>query len=149
MVLELQAPFIKNFKGAYLNVNSENRRTVMLVPKMGRKTSMSYARYLMCCHLNRILTKEEQVDHKDEDKTNDDIDNLQILTISQNNKKTILMNGRSAKTITLTCPQCYNVFTRSARHLKPKLNAGKQPCCSKECAGKYCHPSNYFNRKDE
>ena len=45
------------------------------------------ARHLMELKEERILDRDEQVDHVDEDKTNDHIDNLQILPVSENIKK--------------------------------------------------------------
>ena len=46
-------------------------------------------RYLMCVHLGYILPTELEVDHKDNDKTNDDFNNLQILTKEQNRIKEV------------------------------------------------------------
>ena len=46
------------------------------------KKNITYAKYLMEMHLNRELSKDETVDHIDHIKTNDVIENLQILSRS-------------------------------------------------------------------
>ena len=52
--------------------------------KNGKRTTQSYPRYLMEQHLGRPLLDTEEVDHTDEDYTNDDINNLQLLTKIEN-----------------------------------------------------------------
>ncbi len=85
----------------------------------------------MCCKLNRYLSDDEHVDHIDNDKMNDSISNLQILSQKENNQK-----GRSKSLMTLRCPVCNNEFTKEARNLKNKLASGKEPTCSRTCGGK-------------
>lgn len=93
------------WKTGYIVINSENRRNVCLVNSEQHRTTISYARYLMCVKLGYIISSEFEVDHIDEDKTNDDIENLQILTKKENlqkfketvKRKTILTHG------TLSC----------------------------------------------
>lgn len=88
----------------------EGRRFVFLV-KEGNKsdrTTLAYARYLMCIELGRVLNREEEVDHKDNNKLNDVLTNLQLLTRPQNIKK-------SAKPLTmvkLVCDFCGTSFER-------------------------------------
>lgn len=136
MKIKLKSPFIKDFKAGYLNINKEPRRLVLLVRFDNTKTTVSYARYLMSCKLNRYLLKSEEVDHKDNDKLNDQIDNLQILTREENNiKKREFYNIKLATDITLTCPNCNTIFTRPSHNIKHKLLKGKTPCCSRKCGG--------------
>ena len=59
-------------------------------------------RYLLAVKLGRYLTDEEQVDHIDDDKTNDNIDNLQILTVKENAVKSGLANRKEIKHGTLS-----------------------------------------------
>lgn len=84
MKIELQPPFDKEWKHGYLVTNKENRKMVCLVNDRKTRKTISYARYIMSVKLGRELSKEEQVDHIDNDKTNDSIDNLQILTAEDN-----------------------------------------------------------------
>lgn len=140
MKIELKSPFILEFKAAYLNINKEPRRVVLLVRKDNTKTSMSYARYLMCCHLNRFLKKEEHVDHIDNNKLNDCIENLQILSAKENNiKKNSNLGIKLEEDIELNCPICGIKFIRPARNIKFKIKNGKNPTCSRKCGGIYSH----------
>lgn len=98
--------------------------------KTKHRTTMSWARYVMSCHLGRELDKNiETVDHIDGDKLNDSLDNLQLLTRADNVRK-------SKKTLTLIeliCPVCKAYFyrRRGQTHL---IKGGKHSCCSRECA---------------
>lgn len=69
----------------------EGRRFAVLYPadkSSGlKRTTISYARYLMSVKEGRVLEEYEEVDHIDNDKTNDEISNLQILTRSENVRK--------------------------------------------------------------
>lgn len=69
----------------------ENRNYAVLTPIYKnselKRTTISYARYLMSVKLKRFLTVEETVDHIDNDRTNDSIENLQILSDKEDKKK--------------------------------------------------------------
>ena len=127
----LDEPFSLDYACGYLNTNREPRRVLMLVGLDGRKTSTSYARYLMSCRLKRYLNSDEHVDHIDNDKMNDSIDNLQILTQKENNAK-----NKKRTFIELLCPVCRNTFHKEARQVNFKIKNGKTPTCSRSCGGK-------------
>lgn len=134
----LDYPFSEHYKSGYLNTNKEPRRIVSLVAKDGKRTSVSYARYLMSCFLKRYLNKNEHVDHKDDNKMNDSLYNLQILSPKENNvKKNNKNNIKLAQDIALVCPVCSTKFSRPSRNIKHKLKNGKTPCCSRRCGGVY------------
>lgn len=66
------------------------RRYVIVLWGSGRdvpRKSMAYARWLMECHLGRELTKEETVDHRDDDTLHDEVSNYQILSHGDNVRK--------------------------------------------------------------
>lgn len=115
----------------------ENRRYANLVSikdgKKDRKT-ISYARYLMSVKEKRILNPEEHVDHKDNNKLNDNINNLQILTLKENNIKESIRRGR--KMVLLKCPSCGKEFIkrRNQTHL---CKGGKYTGCSRKCSSKF------------
>ena len=104
---------------AYLRIsnsnksNSKGRRIIGLYSrnKNPKRLTMSYARYLLCLKEKRILSRNEQADHKDGNKTNDNLNNLQILTPTENNKKRVTEHGISRMMVKLICPTCDNVFT--------------------------------------
>lgn len=59
--------------------NRENRNIVRIKEDDGKYHTHSYARYLMEKHIGRKLNHNEEVHHIDEDKTNDVIENLEII----------------------------------------------------------------------
>lgn len=65
----------------YLSLSPINKNGKL--DKNKKKIFISYSRYLMCVKEGRILSKNEEVDHIDNNKTNDDPSNLQIITPSK------------------------------------------------------------------
>lgn len=127
------------FDDYYLHVvyhKGEGRRYANLVPidktKHKRRTT-SYARYLMSIREGRFLTKDEEVDHIDNNKLNDDIDNLQILTPEENRKKAEVRV--QTKMAVIKCPHCGKIFEkpRGNTHL---VKGGSYTSCSRHCNGK-------------
>lgn len=115
----------------YLCINPENRRNVCLVHKITKKrTTVSYARYLMAVSEKRILNKNEQVDHMDEDKTNDILSNLQILTQIANTRKSVIDRNRTQKMVELKCPSCDSIFIKPFNYTQKGYHYN---VCSKEC----------------
>lgn len=113
----------------------EGRRYANLIPidktsNLKRKT-ISYARYLMSVKEKRILNKNEHVDHIDNDKTHDDINNLQILSLRENNIKEAKRRGK--KTVILKCPHCGVIFEKRKgdTHLQ---KGGLYTGCCKKCS---------------
>lgn len=83
----IRKPFCNDYKVGYIINGSEGRRIVMLIAPDGTRKCTAYARYLMSVKLGRYLDKTETVDHINEDKSDDRIDNLQILSNADNIKK--------------------------------------------------------------
>jgi len=110
----------------------ENRWQAVLVGKNDR-TTLSYARYLMSVHLGRILDKSEHVDHINGDKTDDRIENFQILTPKENRLK---YNALDCPTelVKLKCPICGIDFSRSKSRAYQAIHKDKDQCCSRKCA---------------
>lgn len=114
----------------------EGRNYANLIPidrrgALKRKT-ISYARYLMSVKEKRVLDKNEHVDHKDNDKTNDDIDNLQIMTLAENNVKEAKRHGR--KYVRLKCPNCGCIFEKPKRQTHLQKSRQKYTSCSRHCS---------------
>ena len=79
--------------------------------------------------IKSYLNKNEQVDHIDNDKTHDTLENLQILTPRENIIKS------SSKTLhDFICGWCDTAFQLESRqmHKSRKL----PPCCSRSCSAK-------------
>ena len=100
----------------------------------GTRRTQSYPRHLMEQHLGRELAADEHVDHINNDKTDNRIENLQILSPAENNRK----SAKAPEKQECICPECgikFMAFSRYVRHNQHKqLKAG--PFCSKRCAGK-------------
>lgn len=141
MIIELQEPFKSIWKSGYLVVNSENRRNVLLRGFSSEVTTISYARYLVCVKLGYILSSEYEVDHIDNDKTNDDISNLQVLTKRENKRKQELWYEENEMiSYGLVCAQCGMSFLLSRSQMTPRLSQNVEYAfCSRSCASKHQH----------
>ena len=128
----------------YTLVSKKNGRTSVSLSHINGSHSkhISYARYLMSVHLGRILEESEHVDHINNDPLDDRIENLQILSHSENcskfNKE--IQGGKTL--IDLICP-CGVSFTRKKgnTHLTPSRKA-INTFCSRKC------PENHKNLKE-
>jgi hypothetical protein len=117
----------------YIVTNSENRKNLCLVHKVTKKrTTIAYARYLMSVKEARVLTKLEEVDHIDGNKTNDVLNNLQIVSKVENIKKSRIERGISRKMIRFICDGCGEVHVKylNQSHLQ---KGNKFTSCSKKC----------------
>lgn len=140
--IELEYPYNEHYIAGYLNTNSEPRRVVLLVDKDKKQSSTSYARYLMSCHLKRFLSKDEHVDHIDNNRMNDVIENLQILTLQENNKK-----GKRRKWIKYVCNGCGEV--KEKEHSKSHLSKGEKYSLTTSCSRKCARKSQTENNREE
>lgn len=139
MRIELEPPFKDKWRLAYLLTCPDSRRRVFMYNGHDDRFGMSYARYLMCVKLGRLLTKDEHVDHIDEDKTNDDIENLQILTPEENQAKNAEWRKKQGCweiPVLLSCPVCETDFVRSGWAAKKRITKGLPMTCSKSCSAK-------------
>jgi hypothetical protein len=145
MQINLQEPFLSKWSKGYLRVNIENRRIVDLFNSDNDRTTISYARYLMGVKLGYEVPTEYEVDHKDNDKTNDDINNLQLLTSEQNRiKQEWYYVEHVQNCYGVECNWCGTHFLLTERQVKMKLSAGVNNIfCSRSCSASY----NAYNGK--
>ena len=89
--------------------------------------------------LGYLVPDHLQVDHKDNDKTNDDINNLQLLTGQQNLlKKTLDYIENKQICYGYECANCDNAFILTERQVKMRLAQNVENAfCSKSCSAKY------------
>lgn len=133
--ITLQPPYSSRWKAGYIVTNREGRKTVILFNSDSDRTSTQYARYVLAVKLGRFLDETEEADHIDNDKTNDDIANLQVLTVQQHRAKSDSL--RTKAMVKIRCPTCGVDFLRrrGVTQVAPALK-GKITCCSAMCSNK-------------
>ena len=132
--IEIVGPYATLYRVGYVRTDSTGRRRLDLKNSNLDRTTITYAKYLMSIRIGRFIDENiEQVDHIDNDRTNDDIENLQILTISEHiNKSKTERNGRTY--IKCVCAYCNCEFERELRQMYKNY---KNTFCSRSCNGKY------------
>lgn len=126
---------IKKVHGPYTR-KQDRRKIVVIQYEDGTKTTKSYARYLMEKHLQRSLNEDEDVDHINNDKTDDRIENLRILCRKENVKKAILFHDNQTRIYHFVCPICLKQSIKPLREVKGNWKKRKNgPFCSRECGG--------------
>lgn len=118
----------------------KGRKVVILYDDNGNKIKgQYYSRYLMEQKLGRELATNEEVDHIDEDKTNDDINNLQVLIKAEHKDKHARFSKYS--TFNRNCIACDKEMILNRDQFMKLLNRIKQgktgPFCTLKCSGKY------------
>lgn len=130
----LEYPYSKNWKCGYLNINAEGRATLTLYNSPTDRSSTQYARYLLSVKLGRYLTETEEVDHIDDDKTNNDLDNLQLLSSIENLNK--LNHVKGITMAEFICPVCGDIFSIEKRRSPLAIKSKNAATCSRTCGGK-------------
>ena len=112
----------------------DGRRFIVYKGEDNKYHSKAYARYLMEQHLGRKLTNEEEVHHKDHNKMNDVIENLEV------KNKTAHRREHNIKPIIIE--HCYicgsNIIVDSKKRANHYRSKNKNPdkwFCSKHCSG--------------
>lgn len=133
MLLELDSPFKEIWTKGYLRESDrDGRKRVDLINSKNERTTISYARYLKCVDVGIIISCDFEVDHIDNDCSNDDIENLQILTKEEHLEKT-LRDRKKRSIVSLKCPCCGKEFERFENQIKPNTT----PKCSRRCNALY------------
>ena len=112
----------------------DGRKFIVYKGEDNKYHSKAYARYLMEQHLGRKLTNEEEVHHKDYNKMNDIIENLEV------KNKTAHRREHNIKPIIIE--HCYicgsNIIVDSRKRANHYRSKNKNPdkwFCSKHCSG--------------
>jgi len=102
----------------------------------GKYTTKLEHREVMEKHLGRKLKSTEYVHHKDEDPTNNNIDNLEVMSAYEHSKH----HHGDQEIVNLICVRCNKKFDRFARdekHNRKKTKSG--PYCTLSCSSKAYH----------
>ena len=131
MKIELEEPFKSLWNSGYLIEGSTSagvgRKMVVLHNNSKDRTTISYARYLWII-TNGDIPLSFQVDHINNDRTDNRLENLQLLTKEENLNK----SKRSTTYIHKKCELCNKPF-------KVRTGNGKTKTCSRSCGGKLSH----------
>jgi len=68
----------------------KDNRLIINIVNNGKKTTMSYPKYLMEEYLGRPLEDDEMVHHCDKDKSNNDIENLELMLLNEHSRSHML-----------------------------------------------------------
>lgn len=123
----------------YLYVGKDNRSRVVIKRDDGTMTSVSYPRILMEEKLGRPLKPYEDVHHIDGNKTNNSIENLEIVNHGEHQKR---HNPPKYHDMKVKCDVCGKEFVYTAKqqsNYQKDLNRGihRGHTCSKRCAALY------------
>lgn len=108
----------------------DNRLRIQVIFSDGRRTYMSYPKYLMEVHLGRYLEKDET------DPLNNDISNLTVIDRAEHANNDAIRN----KNITVVCQYCGKEFTIPGSKIRGRNRTDRHQSgyfCSRECTGKY------------
>lgn len=135
MKIELSEYFKKlGYVKGYLVKDKKGRMDIHLIKECkrgGKRKCMAYAKYLWMSHNESEVPEGYQVDHINNDYTDDTIENLQLLTRYDNIKK----SAQKSATTEIICPICGKSFMFPNRLLRFRPN----PTCSRRCGGIKSH----------
>ena len=92
-------------------------------------------RIVMENHLGRLLERNEVVHHKDENKKNNNISNLELTTVVDHASDHGLKHGKQIAI--LKCPFCKTIFERRKGNTHLSKGQGEYTTCSKPCRGSF------------
>lgn len=133
MIINLEKPFSDDWRKGYLRQSKDGRKRVDLFNSDKDRTTISYARYLVCVDRGEYLPRDYEVDHINGDNSDDRLDNLQVLYKDEH----LLKSAKERTTGALLehiCPECGTVFKK----YKCKIDKhSKNSFCSRSCNGKF------------
>jgi len=108
-----------------------------LVPVHPNCTKNGYVlehRIVMENHIGRLLNLNEVVHHKDKNKKNNHISNLELLNYKEHARLHGLEQGKQM--VELKCPSCNTIFHRRKGQTYLVKTKNSYTCCSRSCRGK-------------
>lgn len=119
-------------------VVSKGKYNYAVVPNHPNAIRCGYVlehRIVMENNLGRILLRTEIVHHKNDNKKDNRIENLEV----KNNPEHVKMHMESIGIcmVELKCPECEKIFTKRKGLSFLTKGRGKYNCCSPRCRGKF------------
>ena len=102
-------------------------------PNSSKYGYVLHHRIVMENHLGRLLNSNEVVHHKNENKKDNRIKNLELMDYREHVK---IHSTKGRTMITLKCPECKTIFDRERRNTF-LINKTTYTCCSNSCRGKF------------
>jgi len=124
-------------KGTY------NYAVVRNHPKADKHGYVLEHRVVVENHLNRLLNSDEIVHHKNGQKKDNRITNLEVLTTLAHNREHSKDVGK--RWVTLRCPNCSALFDKP-RNQTFLDKGGESTCCSRRCRGQFSARIQYQGR---
>lgn len=116
--------------------SKDNGRQFVIIHDAIFTKTLTYPRYLWMMHHQQLIPDGYEVDHIDNDFTNNTISNLQLLTTTDNNLKRDKVLGYNSSGYTFNCPVCGT--QRTIPQWIYNQNQVKKGCpgpyCSKSCS---------------
>ncbi len=127
----IEPPFDK-YSGAYTYISKrDGRRNIKLYGPGLKSFTTTYARYIFQIDYwkkhKELIPDGYEVDHVNENKLDDRVENLQLLTVYENRQKNNFSNG--SKQYVIICPVCGLLFTAEPYNLHPE----SMYTCSNQC----------------
>lgn len=113
---------------------SKGEYNYAVVPDHPKATKHGYVlehRVVMENHLRRLLDATELVHHKDENKKNNALSNLEVVSAARHQQLHTV-----ASVIHLKCAECGKMFKRRGNQ-RPQVKGYKNAFCSRSCNGKF------------
>lgn len=129
-----------------LRRNKKSGRVEFNLERDGKWETMHFSRHLMELKVGRKMSRQEDVDHIDENPLNDHIDNLQILTNVENLQKAHDHRRKDQRWCQNVCVICGSDFERSTssyRHYWGHRDMARATCSS-SCTHFYVYARNRF-----
>jgi hypothetical protein len=124
-IIELEEPFKSLYRKGYLQLFPNGRKYIHLYNSDKDRTLISYARYMLSVKYGYLVSDDVDADHKDNDFTNDNIDNIQSLSKVENIRK----HHISSKGFILSDTDQYCVIcNKPFRSFKIKDTCGEDSC---------------------
>lgn len=136
MKIELEEPYKSMYASASVHANADGRKLIALIKPDGKGTVTSYARYLYGVKLGHLVPDDLEVDHINDDKTDDRIENLQLLTPEQNRlKQQYHYIEHEQVCYGFECTYCETRFLLTERQVKMRLAQNVENAfCSRACS---------------